>query len=251
MEPQAAQTAPPRAALIVIGNEILSGKVPEANANYLARELFEMGWELLEIAVVADCRSAIAETVQRLHPRVDHLFTSGGVGPTHDDVTLAALSQATGRPITVSPLLEQILKNYYGVADLSPAQQRLSLILEGATLHYGSTAIYPQLIVDGIYPLPGVPTLFRQKFQELKELWPVEHSKLRRCFHLVAEETELADLLANVAASYPDVQLGSYPTCIDGVWNLELVLESRNQRQMTAAVEELSSALATAPSPVE
>ncbi len=231
------------AALIIIGNEILSGKVEEANARYLAQELFALGWHLKEIAVVPDERALVVESIRRLAATYDHVFTSGGVGPTHDDITLAAVAEAMERPLVVSSVLERLLQKFYGVQLLTPSQQRLAFVPEGAVLHYGSASQYPQMMVDNVYPLPGIPDLFRKKFAELKELWPPAAPRERRCLNLVAMETELADLLAAVAEEHPEVQLGSYPTLKDGEWHLELVLESTDSAQLAKALDILTRTL--------
>lgn len=236
-------------ALVIIGNEILSGKVADANGRFLARELFELGWQLKEVAIVADETTAVVETIRRLAASYDHVFTSGGVGPTHDDITLAAVAEATGRPLVLSPVLELLLRKFYGVELLTPSQQRLALVPEGAVLHYGERSQYPQMMVGNVYPLPGVPELFREKFLELKELWPPATPRHRRCLRLVAMETDLADLLASVAQDYPQVQLGSYPSLQDGQWHLELVLESPHPEQLEEALSVLVKALGVQPVP--
>jgi molybdenum cofactor synthesis domain-containing protein len=242
-------TKPITAALVIIGNEILSGKVEEANARFLAQELFGMGWHLREIAVVPDDRERIVQTVRRLAANFDHVFTSGGVGPTHDDITLDAVAEAMNKELVVSPVLELLLKKFYGVELLNPSQQRLAMVPEGATLHYGQSSQYPQMMVDNVYPLPGIPELFRRKFLELKELWPTAAPRWRRCLNLVAMETDLAELLGTVAAQHPNVQLGSYPTCKAGTWHLELVLESSDRDQLELALAVLVEALGVEPAP--
>ena len=242
--------APPvSAALVIIGNEILSGKVEEANGRFLAQQLFELGWHLREIAVVPDQHQEVVDTVRRLSAKYDHVFTSGGVGPTHDDITLAAVAEATGKSLVVSPVLEILLRKFYGVELLTPAQQRLAMVPEGAVLHYGETSQYPQMVVDNVYPLPGIPDLFRKKFVELKELWPASPPRARRCLQLIAMETDLADLLTGVADSHPTVQLGSYPTFKEGAWHLELVLESADLEQLEKALAVLVQALGVQPVP--
>jgi len=147
-------TKPVTAALVIIGNEILSGKVEEANARYLAQELFVMGWHLMEIAVVPDHHQTVVQSVRRLAAIFDHVFTSGGVGPTHDDITLDAVAEAMGKQLVVSPVLELLLRKFYGVELLTPSQARLAMVPEGAVLHYGQASQYPQMMVDNVYPLP-------------------------------------------------------------------------------------------------
>ncbi len=238
---------PITAALAIIGNEILSGKVEESNGRFLAQELFALGWHLREVAVVPDEHQVVVDTVRRLSQTYDHVFTSGGIGPTHDDITLAAVAKAMDRELVVSSVLERLLQRFYGVELLTPSQQRLAFVPEGAVLHYGSASQYPQMMVGNVYPLPGIPELFRKKFAELKELWPPAPPRERRSLHLVAMETDLADLLSAVAQEYPEVQLGSYPTYKDAEWHLELVLESSDRPQLEKALEILSKALGVEP----
>jgi molybdenum cofactor synthesis domain-containing protein len=234
---------PPTAALLVIGNEILSGKVRDENIHFLAEELFGLGWQLKEIAVVGDVQSEIVRTLKRLHSDYDHIFTSGGVGPTHDDITLESIALGLGRKLVLSPMLERFLKKHYKTDMLTPTQQRLAMICEGSTLHYGPDSLYPQIVVDRVYPLPGIPEFFRKKFHELKTLWPAVPRPGRRCFQFVAQETDMAAALGAIAEEHPEVSLGSYPSELEGVWHLELVLESRDSDALDAASRSLRSVL--------
>jgi molybdenum cofactor synthesis domain-containing protein len=234
---------PPGAALLVIGNEILSGKVRDENTPFLAQELFDLGWAFREVSIVGDVQEDIVENLKRLLARHEYVFTSGGVGPTHDDITLQSIALATGRRLVLSPMLERLIKKYYKSDVLTPAQQRLAMIPEGSVLHYGPDSIYPQMVVDRVYPLPGIPDLFRRKFQELKSLWPEVDKPLRHCFKMIAMETDLAAPLGALAQEHPDVSVGSYPTEKVGIWHLELVLESRKHDALDEAVDALRRVL--------
>lgn len=236
-------SSPPKAGFLVIGNEILSGKVRDENIHFLAHQLFEMGWYFREVCVVGDVRQDIIDTLQRMLQNNDYVFTSGGVGPTHDDITLEAIGAALDRRLVLSPVLERLIKKFYQQEILSPAQQRLAMIPEGSTLHYGADSIYPQMVVDRVYPLPGIPDLFRKKFQQLKSLWPALPPKCRQCFQMVAMETDLAALLQALADEHSGVSLGSYPTEKNGVWHLELVLESRDPIALESASGSLRKVL--------
>lgn len=238
-------TPPPTAALLVIGNEILSGKVRDENTHFLATRLFALGWDLKEVAVVGDVESEIVKALQRFHRLYDHVFTSGGVGPTHDDITVTSVARALGRTMVFSPVLERVVKSYFKTDILSPSQHRLTMIPEGSTMHYGADSIYPQMVVDRIYPLPGIPALFRKKFEELTSLWPPAPPRGRRCFNLVALETDLATLLGELADEHPEVNIGSYPTEVNSVWHLELVLESRSLSELDSASDKLGRLLTT------
>lgn len=234
---------PPRAALLVVGNEILSGKVRDENISFLAIQMFELGWTLGEVTVVGDIEADIVEHLRRLRQRFDFVFTSGGVGPTHDDITLQAVALATGRPLVSSPMLEKLIKRFYKTDVLTPAQRRLAMIPEGATLHYGPEAAYPQMVVDNVYPLPGIPDLFRRKFLELRSLWPQVEPPSRHCFKMIAMETDLAAVLGAIASEHESVSVGSYPTEQGGVWHLELVLESRDPEALQLCTQALRNVL--------
>lgn len=243
MGDDADQMEPPKAALLVIGNEILSGKVRDENIGFLADQLFQMGWKFREVSIVGDVQEDIVITLSRLLETNDYVFTSGGVGPTHDDITLDSIAKALGKRLVLSPILERLLKKFYGTEILTPAQQRLALVVEGSTLHYGDDSLYPQMVIDRVYPLPGIPELFRKKFQELKSLWPEISPPARHCFRMVAMETELAASLQALADEYAQVTLGSYPTEREGEWHLELVLESRCRKSLEEACRALRGVL--------
>lgn len=240
VSPMTSPTKPITAGLIVIGNEILSGKVEEANSRFLAQKLFDMGWFLTEVVIIPDEIEVVVQAIRRLSSQVDHLFTSGGIGPTHDDITLEALAKALDRPLVSSPVLKLLLKKFAEVDFLTPGQERLALVPEGATLHYAPGSSYPQMTIDHIYPLPGIPELFRTKFLELQTLWPVAKPRLRRCFKLIAQETDIADRLGAIAQAHPLVQVGSYPSLIDKAWHIELVLESTEVDAMEKACQDLA-----------
>lgn len=243
MTSQGSQVAPPTAGLLVIGNEILSGKVRDENIGFLAEELFSMGWKFREVSIVGDIQTDIVERLSRLLESNDYVFTSGGVGPTHDDITLDSIAKALKKRLVLSPILERLLRKFYGVEILTPAQQRLAMVVEGSTLHYGEDSLYPQMVIDRVYPLPGIPDLFRKKFQELKSLWPTHSAPLRHCFKMIAMETELAAGLNALAEDHQEVTIGSYPVEKDGVWHLELVLESRSREALEAACSPLRKVL--------
>ena len=169
--------ANPTAAILLIGNEILSGKVQDENAHFLIRELRALGVALRRIEVVPDVTDEIAESVRTLSPRFDNVFTSGGVGPTHDDVTLAAVGQAFGMPIARHPDLEALLRG--GYADrLHERDLRMADIPVGARLEYGpagprsdARAPWPVVVVRNVWVLPGVPSIFRRKFEAVRDLF--------------------------------------------------------------------------------
>src|SRR5580692_6041520 len=192
----------PRAAILLIGNELLSGKVEDENARYLTRELRALGVTL--------ARDEIAATVRTLYARYDHVFTSGGVGPTHDDVTLAAVGAAFGMTIARNAELEGLLRARAG-AGLHERDLRMADIPTGARLEYGPGgpgSTWPVVVVANVWVLPGVPSIFRRKFETVRELFraPPIHA---RAVYSRESEGPIAGALDDVVAAFPTVEVGS------------------------------------------
>jgi len=157
------------AGIVVIGDEILSGKFSEENAAFLIGELRALGVELRRVLVIPDELDDIATTVVELSGRVDHVFTSGGVGPTHDDLTMAGISRGFGTRVVREPELEKRVRAYYGDR-LVDANLRLADVPEGAVLVWGRDQLWPVVSYRNVYILPGVPTLFRRKFVDIRDV---------------------------------------------------------------------------------
>ena len=155
------------AAYIGIGNELLSGSIQDANFPYLARSLRELGIRLMRGIVIPDEQEVIRETLELCRSRFDYVFTSGGLGPTHDDVTVEGVALALGVPVVRHPFLEKKIRDFYGDS-LEEASLRMSEVPEGAELHLLDEMSFPILSVENVYLFPGVPELFRQKFEGIK-----------------------------------------------------------------------------------
>src|SRR5262245_49765860 len=154
------------AAIVLIGNEILSGKVVDANAAYLCRELRALGVDVKRIAVIPDEIDVIAAEIAAASRGYDVVFTSGGVGPTHDDVTIEGVARAVGVPVIRHPRLVALLQDFYRDrgTELTDARLKMAEVPEGAELVEDETLRFPGVAVRNIYILPGVPEIFRQKF---------------------------------------------------------------------------------------
>ena len=155
------------AALVVVGNEILSGKVADSNSTFLAQQLRELGVALRRIVVIPDEVDVIAATVRELAPAVDVLFTSGGVGPTHDDVTIAGVAAALGRAVVRHPAIEDMIRQYVR-GPLNEAHLKMAEVVEGTELESGHLR-FPTFRVENIYVLPGIPEIFREKVVALRD----------------------------------------------------------------------------------
>ena len=229
------------AAILVIGNEILTGKVEETNARFLTQQLYDLGVRLLRIQVVPDEVDAIAEAVRSLRPAVDHVFTSGGVGPTHDDVTVAGIAKALGRKVVRVEAIERVLRNYYGER-CNDDVLRMAEAPEGFELIECCDKYWPVLAVENVVVLPGVPEIFRRKFESIRERFRSTPFAIE-VLHTSLDEGLLATHLNRLAASFPGVAIGSYPQFTDPSWKVRVTLESKDPAAVERASRELRTAL--------
>ncbi|MFY9270622.1 MAG: competence/damage-inducible protein A [Candidatus Manganitrophaceae bacterium] len=229
------------AAIVVIGNEILSGKVIDTNSPYLARELRTLGVDLQRIAVVPDQIESIGEEIAFCHKRYDLIFTSGGVGPTHDDVTMEGIAKGVERPLVHHPVLDQLLRTAYQ-KNLNPAELKLADVPEGLELLYAETLRVPVLHFENIYIFPGIPELLVRKFEAIKERFRETPFYLRKIF-LTASEASIAAGLNQVLAQYPHLLLGSYPILHHPDYQVILTLESKDKDYLEESTASLLSTL--------
>ncbi|MBI5477658.1 MAG: competence/damage-inducible protein A [Deltaproteobacteria bacterium] len=219
------------AAIVVIGNEILSGKTEDTNSRFLIKELRELGVRVVRLVVVPDAVDEIAAVVRECSERCDHVFTSGGVGPTHDDVTLAGVARAFGVPLQRHPQLERVLREFYGER-ITERHLRMAEVPEGAELC--GRGRWPALCCRNVYVLPGVPDLLHRKFTSLRERFRGDAFHLGEVFSSL-DEGLLAAILEEVVAAFPDVEVGSYPRLAGTEWRVKITLESRDAARVKQA----------------
>jgi len=232
---------PKTAGILLIGNEILSGKIADANAVYLCRELRQLGVEVRRMAVIPDEVDVIAREVATFSHEYELVFTSGGVGPTHDDVTIAGVARAMGVPVVRAPVLVELLRGYYK-GNLNEARLRMAEVPEGAELVSADALVFPAVVMRNVYILPGVPEIFRQKFEALRERFRDEPFHLQNVFVRMSEGT-LADFLNDLLREFPDLMLGSYPEFSNPEYKVKVTLESRDRVYLSRAVEDFLSRL--------
>jgi len=237
----------PTAAILVIGNEILSGKVDEQNARYLIGELRRLGVSLRRIEVIPDVVEEIARSVRALAGAFDHVFTSGGVGPTHDDVTLQAVAEAFGVPMARDAELERQMREGWG-ARLHERDLRMADIPVGARLEYGPAGpgrSWPVVVVRNVWVLPGVPSIFRRKFEAVRELFraPPIHG---RALYSRAGEGVIAGALDETVAAFPGVEVGSYPHLDAPDYSVKITFDGRDAQAVDGALAFLTSRLGDA-----
>src|SRR5262252_7685444 len=227
---------PKTAGIILIGNEILSGKIEDANAVYLCRELRRLGMDVRRITVIPDDVAIIATEVAAAHRAWDVVFTSGGVGPTHDDVTIEGVAVALGVPVVRHPTLVGLLRQYYGDR-LNEAHLKMAEVPEGAELVSAESLRFPTIVMRNVYVLPGVPEIFRQKFEAIRERFRDDPIHLKNVFVAIGEGV-LADYLNRLLADFPLLLLGSYPEFSNPEYKVKVTLESRDRGYLDGALTE-------------
>lgn len=237
-------SATTRAEILIIGNEILSGKVADEHSAFLCRELRALGVDVRRVLVLPDEVDAIADAVRAAWERADVIITTGGVGPTHDDVTVAGVAKGLKRSLVRHPVLASLVREIYGASN-TPHVDRLADVPEGAVLLSAEGMRVPVLVVEKLYIFPGVPEIFRRKFDAIKVRFRSEPFHLRTVY-LRAGEESIAALLYDVAAMFPELALGSYPVIDRSTYRTRLTLESKNAAYLNAGFEALLARLPAA-----
>lgn len=236
----------PTAAILVIGDEILSGRTRDANAYHLAVELSKVGIDLKEIRVVPDDQSAIVAGVNALRADTDHVFTSGGIGPTHDDITADAVAAAFGVPIGIREDARAVLLETYARRGVEPneAQLRMARVPEGARLIENALSGAPGFSVENVHVMAGVPSIFRAMVAELLPGLAHGRPPVVREVRLEIGEGRIAAPLRALATAYPDLVMGSYPFAEEGVHGTTVVMKGQDAARVDDAVARLRAALA-------
>src|SRR5208283_2009583 len=224
-------------ALVVVGNEILSGKVQDSNAYFAARELHKIGVALARIATIPDDLDLIAGEVAYCSRNFDFVITSGGVGPTHDDLTMEGVARAFKRRLVMNPALETLVREHFRERSLD-AGLRMAEVPEGAVLNDAGDIRFPTVQVENVYVLPGIPQLFESKLNALK---PRLHADpyFMHAIYTNSAESSLAEHLNATMAMYPRLMLGSYPKIGNPEYRVKLTLESKDAEYLERAYRHL------------
>ncbi|MGH6865654.1 MAG: competence/damage-inducible protein A [Methyloceanibacter sp.] len=199
------------AALLVIGEEILSGRTQDENIGYVAAYLTRIGIALREVRVVADVEAEIVSAVNDLRPRFNYLFTTGGIGPTHDDVTTDAIGQAFGVRVAPDEGAVAAMRRQFDDRELTPARLRMARIPEGAELVHNPVSRAPGYMIGNVVVMAGVPRIMQAMLDEVMPRLAKGRALLSRSVRIDAPEGDVATPLAALQAAHPDVQMGSYP----------------------------------------
>jgi molybdenum cofactor synthesis domain-containing protein len=225
------------AGIILIGNELLSGKVADANATYLCREFRALGVDVRKISVIPDEVEQIAHEVREFRGCYDWVFTSGGVGPTHDDVTIEGVARGFGIRVVRDPGLQARLEAAFQ-GRLNEARLRMADVPEGAELLAPDDLIVPVVAIGNVFVFPGVPEIFRLKFDAIKERFRDRPFLLRSVYFRVGEGT-LAEHLNAMVDAFPGLLCGSYPAFSNPEYRVKVTLESTDREYLEAALADL------------
>jgi molybdenum cofactor synthesis domain-containing protein len=228
-------------AMVVVGNEILSGKVQDTNAYFAARELRKLGVALKRIAVVPDEIQPIADEVSYCAKTFDFVLTSGGVGPTHDDITIEAIAVAFGRKLVMHPELERIVLHHFK-GGVNAAGLKMTDVPEGAVLNAAGDLRFPTVQLENVYILPGIPQIFESKLVGLAGRFATDPYFIRAIF-INASEGLIAEHLNECLRIYPELLLGSYPRIGDSSYRVKLTLESKDVNYLQKAFDHLMGLL--------
>lgn len=237
----------PTAAMLVIGDEILSGRTRDANMYHLAGALTGRGITLAEVRMVADDAPAIISAVNDLRHQYNHLFTSGGIGPTHDDITADAVADAFSTAIDIRADARALLQAHYDRAgiELNAARLRMARIPDGATLIDNPVSTAPGFSLGNVHVMAGVPNIFQAMLASLLPSLTGGQPLLSRSLRVVRGEGDIAADFAALAADFPDLSMGSYPFNQNGVFGTNLVIRGSDPALLDSATARLAALFAT------
>ncbi len=227
------------AAVLIIGNEILSGRTQDANLAYLGKSLNEIGIQLKEARVVSDDEAEIVDAVNALRSRYDYVFTTGGIGPTHDDITADSVAKAFGVGIDYHPEVYEVLKANFESRgmEVNEARMRMARIPDGAKLIDNTVSLAPGFEIENVFVLAGVPSIARAMFDGAKNRLHGGVTVLSRSIRVHVGEGTVAADLAEAQAEFPDVDMGSYPWSQNGKFGTSLVLRATDRERLDLAFD--------------
>jgi len=237
---------PVTAAVIIIGNEILSGRTQDINLNHIALTLGRWGIQTLEARVIPDDADEIVRCVNRLRARYDYVFTTGGIGPTHDDITASCIAMAFGVPLVEHPEIAALIRSREAPEDVMQSRLRMAQVPKGAGLVDNTTGGPPGFFIENVYVMAGIPRVMHAMLGSLDgklRSGPVIVGKSVSAF---LAESEIADALSDIQDSFLDLSLGSYPFMRDSRYGTNLVIRGSDHKRIDEALEQVVTAIRAA-----
>lgn len=227
-----------RAAMLAIGDELLSGRTKDKNIGHMADKLYEVGIDLTEVRIVADDQPAIIQAVQELSRRYDYVFTSGGIGPTHDDITADAVAAAFEVPCLYDDKAMHLLDTHYKARDVefTPSRQRMARMPKGAIHIANPVSVAPGFIIGNVYVMAGVPSVFQAMVENILPDLRTGSRFHSRTIICPFGEGVIGLPLREVQNAHPETIIGSYPKFVNGKFSTDLVVRSRDEKYLASAV---------------
>jgi molybdenum cofactor synthesis domain-containing protein len=232
------------ACLVIIGNEILSGRTRDANLPFLSAELNKIGVRLMECRVIPDVESVIVDTVNEVRRKFDYVFTTGGIGPTHDDITADAIAKAFGVGISEhAEAVDRLTRYYADPALFTPPRRRMARIPHGGTLVDNPVSVAPGFRMENVFTFAGVPMIVEGMFHAMKHVLVGGRPLISRTIRCNQPEGFIAEKLGAVQDRHPDTEIGSYPAFRQGKPSVSLIVRGTDAGKVQAAIDDLLTAL--------
>lgn len=224
--------------VVIIGNEILSGRTRDANTPWIAEKVAQVGVRLLEIRIVPDIEEHIISAVNELREKTDYVITTGGIGPTHDDITSESVAKAFGRELELNQTAYDMLEDHYGPQDFTKARQKMAYFPEDVTLIQNPVSAAPGFQIDNVFVLAGVPRIMQAMLDEVLHSMDQSPPLLSTTVACSLAESDVAEDVGSLQKRYPNIEIGSYPHFRGGMMGLSLVLRGVNQEELDQATQE-------------
>ena len=234
------------AGIIIIGNEILSGKTLETNSNFICKEFFKIGIVCEEIRIIKDLKVKIIEVVKEFKIKYNYVFTSGGIGPTHDDITSDAISSALNRKLLLNEEAKNRLINHYSDDVLTKARLKMAYIPEGATLIDNPVSVAPGFVVDNVYVFPGVPKILEIMVKEITRNLDLGERFYKKTVSTNLSEGIIGEFIEGVQIKYHNLEIGSYPYFKKNRFGVSLVIKGLEEKVVKIATQEIYDYLESA-----
>lgn len=229
------------AAVVIIGNEILSGRTQDKNINYIALKLGEIGIRLREVRIIPDVEAVIVDTVNTLRHSYNYVFTCGGIGPTHDDITSECIARAFGVEYEVNPEAFMILEKHYPVGEFTPARQKMAMLPRGAGLVLNPVSAAPGFVMENVYVMAGVPRIMQAMMDNIAVTLKGGDIVHSRTVSTSLPESKIAEGLTVIQSEYEDVDIGSYPYFKDGNLGVSVVLRGTVEARLDSASDQVEA----------
>jgi len=232
-------------AILIIGNEILSGRTVDKNTSFIAKWLGDLGISVEEVKIIPDKEDVIITSLNELRNKYQYVFTTGGIGPTHDDITSESVAKAFGKKYAYNKEAYAILEKYYVNSDFNEGRKKMARMPEGATLIYNKEGSAPAFSVENVFVLPGIPSYVELMLPQLKEILVSGKKIVSLSCDAKVRESSIAVELSNIQDKYPDIDIGSYPYSKEGGFGTMLVMRSTNENKIIECKKDIEKMIHT------